>query len=516
LQKASLDARDAIRHLVQDQWRALRRLAVLPEWFPGARREAVICARRLTLQLGELRLRVAFRLHHLWAAISGQCHPADLPLPVRAASPRPPSLVERLAALSADRRAVPVALLSLVVVASLLAQAPSPAVGGADAYGGTEGIGQAVNPRIAGVNLDAVGSLPARESPAGQIPAEEFAPVVLGQDGVTQDGVTMSIADVSGAGEATSPGTEGSAGPGASAQTGGETAAGARQTGVPWSIDGSLVAPVAIDMNIPDIQDQIRVYTVRKGDTLTAIASRFKLNMMTIWWANNLKSKDGLKVGQKLVIPPVDGVLYTVKDGDTVMAVAKRYHADPEDIIAFNDIRGDTLVIGQQIMVPDGRGKPIPTPTPTPQPARPPVSQPGGGGVAKPCTNCTFGGWMLWPVAGGHISQYFHYGHPAIDIAAPTGTPVRAAAAGVVIFAGWRNNGGGYQVWISHGSNVYTTYNHMSAVSVGAGQRVERGQQVGRVGATGRAYGSHLHFEVWIGPVWAGGYRVNPLSYSSP
>ena len=122
---------------------------------------------------------------------------------------------------------------------------------------------------------------------------------------------------------------------------------------------------------------------------------------------------------------------------------------------------------------------------------------------------------MGWPVAGGHISQYSRYGHPAIDIAAPTGTSVRAAAAGVVIFAGWRNNGGGYQVWISHGNNVYTTYNHMSAISVGAGQRVGRGQQVGRVGATGRAYGSHLHFEVWIGPVWAGGYRVNPFSYVS-
>ena len=80
-------------------------------------------------------------------------------------------------------------------------------------------------------------------------------------------------------------------------------------------------------------------------------------------------------------------------------------------------------------------------------------------------------------------------------------------------FAGWKNNGGGYQVWIAHGSGLYTTYNHMSSVSVGRGQHVSRGQKIGRMGATGFASGSHLHFEVWKGPIWNGGRRVNPLAY---
>ena len=82
-----------------------------------------------------------------------------------------------------------------------------------------------------------------------------------------------------------------------------------------------------------------------------------------------------------------------------------------------------------------------------------------------------------------------------------------------MIFAGWKNNGGGYQVWIAHGSNLYTTYNHMSSLTVGNGQSVGRGQQVGRVGMTGNATGPHLHFEVWIGHIWDGGQRVNPLNY---
>jgi murein DD-endopeptidase MepM/ murein hydrolase activator NlpD len=120
---------------------------------------------------------------------------------------------------------------------------------------------------------------------------------------------------------------------------------------------------------------------------------------------------------------------------------------------------------------------------------------------------------MRWPTSNRHISQYFHYGHYGIDIDGSTGDPIFAAASGTVTFAGWKNNGGGYQVWIAHGSGLYTTYNHMSSVSVGRGQHVGRGQRVGRMGATGFATGSHLHFEVWRGRIWDGGHRVNPLAY---
>jgi murein DD-endopeptidase MepM/ murein hydrolase activator NlpD len=122
---------------------------------------------------------------------------------------------------------------------------------------------------------------------------------------------------------------------------------------------------------------------------------------------------------------------------------------------------------------------------------------------------------MRWPDIGGgnYLSQYFHYGHYAIDIAADYGAKVVASAPGKVIFAGWKSNGGGYQVWISHGSNIYTTYNHMSAVTVSRGESVSRGEQVGRIGASGLATGPHCHFEVWVGRIWDGGTRVNPLKY---
>ena len=167
-----------------------------------------------------------------------------------------------------------------------------------------------------------------------------------------------------------------------------------------------------------------------------------------------------------------------------------------------------------------GRRKGIKTPKP---PVKTTITHPatkhhssggGGGGTVRPPTTYN-GGHFVWPVVGGgnYISQYFHYGHCALDIAADYGSTVRAGGGGTVIFAGWKNNGGGYQVWIAHGSNLYTTYNHMSAITVGRGQHVGRGQQVGRIGQSGNATGPHLHFEVWVGPVWDGGTRVNPLGY---
>jgi murein DD-endopeptidase MepM/ murein hydrolase activator NlpD len=102
----------------------------------------------------------------------------------------------------------------------------------------------------------------------------------------------------------------------------------------------------------------------------------------------------------------------------------------------------------------------------------------------------------------------------AVDIAGDYGSPIVAAAGGRVVFAGWKSNGGGWQVWISHGSGMYTTYNHMSGVAVGTGQSVGRGQRVGRLGASGWATGPHLHFEVWrSGMPWSGGYQTNPMRY---
>ena len=283
--------------------------------------------------------------------------------------------------------------------------------------------------------------------------------------------------------------------------------------------DGTLLKPVAVNTTVNDGSDLLRTYKVRAGDTLTGIANKFDVSMMTIWWANKLKSKDDLHLGQVLTIPPVTGLVVTVKSGDTLASIADRYGVESNDILSENGITDPNLVVGQVLVVPGAAGKGIATPKPpkvvktATTTSRPRSSGGSSGHVSQPRTYN--GGSMVWPVVGGnnYISQYFHYGHYGLDIAADYGSRVRAAAGGTVIFAGWKSNGGGYQVWIAHGSGLYTTYNHMSSVSVGRGQHVGKGQRLGRMGASGYATGSHLHFEVWRGPIWNGGRRVNPLAY---
>jgi murein DD-endopeptidase MepM/ murein hydrolase activator NlpD len=123
--------------------------------------------------------------------------------------------------------------------------------------------------------------------------------------------------------------------------------------------------------------------------------------------------------------------------------------------------------------------------------------------VAAPTTAA-----LVWPVVGGTISQYFHAGHLALDIAAPYGNTVVAAQSGTVTSAGWRNNGGGNVISIDHGNGMITVYNHLGSIWVSPGQYVSAGQGIGGVGCTGICTGPHVHFEVIVN-----GVIDNPLRY---
>ncbi|MCB1172973.1 MAG: M23 family metallopeptidase [Leptospiraceae bacterium] len=107
-----------------------------------------------------------------------------------------------------------------------------------------------------------------------------------------------------------------------------------------------------------------------------------------------------------------------------------------------------------------------------------------------------------WPirhfVLTSRFGQRFDGRHPGIDLAAPRGTPVVASSPGVVEYAAWEPYGYGYLVIIDHGNGVRTYYAHNSRNLVRRGQTVKAGQLIARVGRTGMASGSHLHFEYRI------------------
>lgn len=122
-----------------------------------------------------------------------------------------------------------------------------------------------------------------------------------------------------------------------------------------------------------------------------------------------------------------------------------------------------------------------------------------------------------WPVANtsSYISQGYSSSHKAYDIASYSGTRVVPMRSGQVAFAGWKNNCGGYQVYVSHGSGLYSAYFHLRAEYVSKGQWVtSQVTTIGKVGTTGCTTGPHLHFEIWHGYPWSSGaYRVNPWAY---
>jgi murein DD-endopeptidase MepM/ murein hydrolase activator NlpD len=155
----------------------------------------------------------------------------------------------------------------------------------------------------------------------------------------------------------------------------------------------------------------------------------------------------------------------------------------------------------------------LPTPVaPPPRAPDPPVAVGGVAAVPPPAApvpaKVVGSGVLAWPVVGGSVTTYFSSAHLALDIAVPYGSTVMASDAGVVTWAGWRNNGGGLVVAIDHGNGITTLYNHLGTLAVGAGQAVAKGQAIGSVGCTGWCTGPHVHFEVVVG-----GVLVNPLRY---
>ncbi len=133
----------------------------------------------------------------------------------------------------------------------------------------------------------------------------------------------------------------------------------------------------------------------------------------------------------------------------------------------------------------------------------------GGGGGGGSSGGGSSSSGLIWPVNGVVTSGFgWRWGrmHEGIDIAAPSGTPIRAAAAGTVIYAGWMG-GYGNIVIIDHGNGLATAYGHQSAISVGGGS-VSQGTVIGAVGTTGNSTGPHVHFEVRVN-----GSPVDPMGY---
>lgn len=201
------------------------------------------------------------------------------------------------------------------------------------------------------------------------------------------------------------------------------------------------------------------------------------------------------------------GPVHVVRPGDTVWEIAQRHAADVTTVLRSNPtIDPGRLVAGQRILVPGGGPMARPTVI-KPRAARTPASS---ARLAKPrLLSLPTAGRHVWPLSvRGTITTTFSRAHPGIDIAAPAGTPVRAVAAGTVIYAGWRDDGGGYVVVLRHPDGMVSTYNHNRALAVERGERVSAGQTIASVGSTGWSTGPHLDVRIEMG-----GQLIDPLRF---
>lgn len=238
----------------------------------------------------------------------------------------------------------------------------------------------------------------------------------------------------------------------------------------------------------------VETYTVQSGDTLWGIATKFGLDVDTLRWSNpSLEhNPDLLSPGTDLTILPVIGAYYTVQPGDTVAKIAESFGVAEADITNYppNELSEPfTLKPGQTLIIPNGRKNITPAPPPDLDADYP----------------------LAWPLRGIVTQGYIPGKHLAIDIGAPYGSTVYAAADGTVIHAQWARTGYGFTVIIDHGGGLQTLYAHLKGTLVSSGDTVSRGQAIGAVGSTGNSTGPHVHFEVRENR-----QRMNPLDYLKP
>jgi murein DD-endopeptidase MepM/ murein hydrolase activator NlpD len=270
--------------------------------------------------------------------------------------------------------------------------------------------------------------------------------------------------------------------------------------------------------------DRRESYLVSRGDSLWTIARKNNMTVTEIQSANpQLGQSDRLKPGDELNLVVSEPLVNVSVTQSVVLTERIPYETKYQD--DSSAYRGTTKIIeaGQygyrevtyritqtngnevqrevidEVVVEEAKDRVVARGTKA-LPRAPVVTASGGSGR------------FIWPVSGGgRISS--RYGirngrmHRGLDIAAATGTPVLAADGGTVVQAGWQGAYGNL-VTIDHGNGFVTKYAHNSSISVSRGQRVQKGQQIARVGSTGNSTGPHLHFEVI-----RNGQHTNPLSY---
>lgn len=263
--------------------------------------------------------------------------------------------------------------------------------------------------------------------------------------------------------------------------------------------DEALSADMGASGSLADVVDDggdISVYVVKSGDTVASVAKLFNVTENTVRWTNGMSKTDVLHVGDTLLILPFNGAKITVAKGDTLAGIEKKFGLSSDeidDLLSYNDLAaGSKLTVGQTLYIP---GAELGTTAGTVAKTNASKSK----STSSASTSNVTRGYFIRPLSSScRMSQGKHDKY-AVDLACPIGTPIKAAASGVVQFAkyGW-NGAFGNLIIIKHPNGMITYYAHIKdgGIAVEQGESVSQGEIIGYVGSTGRSTGPHLHFEV--------------------
>ncbi|NKD86969.1 peptidoglycan DD-metalloendopeptidase family protein [Haematospirillum sp. 15-248] len=259
--------------------------------------------------------------------------------------------------------------------------------------------------------------------------------------------------------------------------------------------------------------DTDKTVIVLRGDTLYSLSRRHKIPVRVLITENDLKPPYALITGQKLHVPA--SRWYTVAPGETLSAIANRYHVGVDDVAQKNNLSPPYIIRAGQVLVlpPDVKSRkstPIQvekaaehTPNSSPQPTKKAAIRPASAEKGmSPDTKASSHGKQafVWPVQGRIVGSFGPAGkgfrNDGINIAAPAGTPVRAANKGTVAYAGNGIKGFGNLILVKHEGGWMTAYAHSSDILVRRGDIVQRGQAIARIGSTGNVKHPQLHFEI--------------------
>jgi murein DD-endopeptidase MepM/ murein hydrolase activator NlpD len=270
-------------------------------------------------------------------------------------------------------------------------------------------------------------------------------------------------------------------------------------------------------------------YTVQTSDTLLTVALEVGVDVeeLPCAVAPDFRPEQPLVIGDTLEVPPPGWRCHQVAADETLTQVAADYQIDPVEIInvVWNGL--DASILGDRplregsymrvppTLVADAAGGFLNFMLDQPLTVSPMTAYAIGGTQARSTgmmgpipKDWPYGsGNFVWPVYGW-MSQSYRGDHRAIDIAAPVGTFVTASDRGVVMRAGWNEQGYGMFVVIDHNIDYITLYAHLTEVFVNEGEVVAQGQIIGTIGSTGNSTGPHLHFEIRDF-----GRRTNPLDF---